>query len=113
MRAHRVYPGLYVANTNSKSELPIHNIFCNLVYDTNAGISLRKRTDRLEVSRITLNIPIALASKIFIETGDLPVNKYPRLEELAEIIAKVLNIQEDARSFAPSEAMLCGMAKQE
>ena len=79
--------------------------------DTSAGISLRKRNDWLEVSRITLEISVDLALKMFAETGDLPVAKYPALEELAELIAEVLNTQGEIQSFAPLKATLCGVEK--
>jgi len=72
---------------------------------------LRKRNDWLEVSRITLEISVDLALKMFAETGDLPVAKYPALEELAELIAEVLNTQGETRSFAPLKATLCGVEK--
>lgn len=33
-----------------------------------------------------------LAIELFIETGDLAMDKYPALEELAGVIAQVLNV---------------------
>ena len=58
-------------------------------------------------------MPIDLALEMFIETGDLPVAKYPALEELAEIIAQVLNVGDEIRSFAPfgSNSLWCREAK--
>ena len=82
-----------------------------LRYDTNAGINLRKRNNWLEVSRITLEISVDLALKMFVETGDLPIGKYPALEELAEIIAQVLNVGDEIQSFTSLEAILYGAAK--
>lgn len=79
--------------------------------DTSAGISLRKRNDWLEVSRITLEISVDLALKMFAETGDLPVAKYLALEELAELITEVPNTQGETRSFAPLKATPCGVKK--
>jgi hypothetical protein len=79
--------------------------------NTSTGISLRKRNDWLEVSRITLEISVDLALKMFAETGDLPVAKYPALEEPAELIAEVLNTQGETRSFAPLKATLRDIEK--
>ena len=73
---------------------------------------MRRRNDGLKVSKITVEMPIDLALRMFIETGDLPVAKYPALEELAEIIAQVLNVGDEIQSLAPLEAMLCGAEKQ-
>ena len=76
------------------------------------GIGLKKRTNILEVSGISLEITTALAQKIFIETGDLPIDKYPALEELAEIITEELKLQRFDRVFAPSQTILCDITKQ-
>lgn len=73
---------------------------------------MRKRNEGLKVSKITVEMPIDLALEMFIETGDLPVAKYPALEELAEIIAPVLNVGDEIQSFAPLEAILCNAEKQ-
>ena len=43
-------------------------------------------------------MPIGLALEMFIESGDLPMSKYPALEELAGIIAQVLNVDKTARA---------------
>ena len=72
---------------------------------------MRRTNDGLKVSKITVEMPIDLALKMFIETGDLPVSKYPPLEELAEIIAQVLNVGDEIQSFASLEAMLCSVEK--
>ena len=104
---------------NLRFEPPVHNIFfwhfyVNLILccDNNAGISLRKRNDRLKVSEITVEMPVDLALEMFIETGDLPEAKYPPLEELAEIITQALNAGDETQSSAPLEAILCGAEKQ-
>ena len=73
---------------------------------------MKKRTNILQISGISLEITTALAQKIFIETGDLPVNKYPALEELAEIIAEELKPQRFDTIFAPSQTILCDVTKQ-
>lgn len=61
---------------------------------------MRKRNDGLKIAKITIEMPTDLASEMFVETGDLPVAKYPALEELAEIIAQVLNVGDKIQSFA-------------
>jgi len=73
---------------------------------------LKRRKDGLKVSKIAIEMPLDLASEIFIETGDLPVAQYPALEELAEIIAQVLNVGDEIQSFAHQESILCGVKKQ-
>ena len=73
---------------------------------------MKKRTNILEVSEINLEITTALAQKIFIETGDLPIAKYPALEELAEIIAEEMKLQRFNRVFAPSQTILSEVTKQ-
>ena len=73
---------------------------------------MRRRNEGLNVSKITVEMPMDLALEMFIETGDLHVAKYPALEELAELIAQVLNVGDEIQSLAPLEAMLCGAEKQ-
>jgi len=57
-------------------------------------------------------MPMDLALEMFIETGDLPEDKYPPLEELSEIIAQVLNVEDEIQSFTPLETILSGAEKQ-
>ena len=64
-----------------------------------------RRNDRLKVVKTTIEIPVNLALEIFSETGDLPIGKYPAPEELAQIIAQVLNVGDETKSFPSLEAV--------
>ena len=64
-----------------------------------------RRNDELKVAKTVIEIPVNLALEIFSEAGDLPIGKYPALEELAQIIAQVLNVGDETKSLASLEAV--------
>ena len=66
------------------------------------GFVLQEQKKALH-TQIAVEMPVNTALGIFSETGDLPVGKYPALEELAGIIAQVLDVGDETRSFASME----------